>query len=364
MQNFKPENTSAISVGAPCETTSVSTADVAQVTIRDIAKFAGVSAGTISRALKNEPGLTETTRQKVLSAAHHLGYDFSNLRRKRLRRMTFLLHRQHNTAASSPFYSPVLHGAEEACRRQGIVLSFMAIGPANGVTEQLRMHAPDAILCAGFFEPELLAALRSMGKPIVLIDMKLRGYSSVNPDNLMGGYLATRHLIELGRTRIGMISGSLGHYSVRERNKGYRQALFDANLLADPRLEATLAEGVDLETGAYEAMQSLLALAHPPDAVFCYNDSAALVAMRCCLAAGQTVPHDVSIVGFDDISSAVLGHRPLTTLRIDKKELGALGVELLLREQQEPPMERVSPVELIVRASTVCDASRLAKRPG
>lgn len=355
MQNSSKEKRRAESAGDTCETTTVNSTPATPVTIRDIAKFAGVSAGTISRALKNEPGLTETTRQMVLSAAHQLGYDFSNLRRKRLRRLTFLLHRQHNTAASSPFYSPVLHGAEEACRKLGIVLSFMAVGPADGVTEQLRMHAPDAIVCAGFFEPELLAALRSTGKPMVLIDMKLRGYNSVNPDNMMGGYLATKHLISLGRSRIAMISGSLGHYSVRERNKGYREALFEAGMLADPRLEASLADGVDLETGACEAMQALLALPHPPDAVFCYNDSAALVAMRCVLAAGMTVPHDVSIVGFDDISSAVLGHRPLTTLRIDKKELGAMGVDLLLRDQQEPPIERVSPVQLIVRASTVCD---------
>ncbi|MDN4056063.1 LacI family DNA-binding transcriptional regulator [Massilia sp. YIM B02763] len=328
------------------------------VTIRDLAKYAGVSTGTISRALKNEPGLTENTRQMVLSAAHELGYDFCKLRRKRIRRLTFLLHRQHNTATSSPFYSPVLHGAEEACRKQGIVLSFMAVGPADGVNEQLRMHAPDAIVCAGFFEPELLEALRATGKPLVLIDMKLRGYSSVNPDNHMGGYLATRHLLGLGRERVAMISGPLSHYSVRERNRGYRQALFEAGILADPRLDVCLADGVDLETATYEAMQQLLALPHPPDAVFCYNDAAALVAMRCCLAQGLTVPHDVSIVGFDDISSAVLGHRPLTTLRIDKKELGALGVELLLRGVQEPPLEKVSPVELIVRASTVCDDYR------
>jgi DNA-binding LacI/PurR family transcriptional regulator len=74
------------------------------VTIRDIARAAGVSAGTISRALKNEPGLTESTRQMVLETARGLGYDFCKLRPKRLRLLTFLLHRQHNTAASSPFY--------------------------------------------------------------------------------------------------------------------------------------------------------------------------------------------------------------------------------------------------------------------
>ncbi|TWI66496.1 transcriptional regulator, LacI family [Pseudoduganella lurida] len=323
------------------------------VTIRDIARAAGVSAGTISRALKNEPGLTEVTRRMVLNTARDLGYDFCKLRPKRLRRLTFLLHRQHNTAASSPFYSPVLHGAEEACRKQGIVLSFMAVGPADGLVDQLRMHAPDAIVCAGFFEPELLSALRATGKPMVLIDMRLRGYSSVNPDNMMGGYLGTKHLIERGRERVGFICGSLSHYSIRERARGYRQALFEAGILADPRLEAPLPDGVDLEQGAWEAMEALLALPKPPDAVFCYNDSAALVAMRCCLAKGLKVPHDIAIVGFDDISTAVLGHRPLTTLRIDKKALGALGVDLLLGGRTDEVVESIAPVELVVRASTV-----------
>jgi DNA-binding LacI/PurR family transcriptional regulator len=333
----------------------------AAVTIRDIARVAGVSAGTISRALKNEPGLTEATRQMVLEAARKLGYDFCKLRPKRLRRLTFLLHRQHNTASSSPFYSPVLHGAEEACRKQGIVLSFMAVGPADGLIDQIRMHAPDGIVCAGFFEPETLSALRSTGKQLVLIDMKLRGYSSVNPDNMMGGYLATKHLIDTGRTRVGFISGPLAHYSIRERARGYRQALFEEGILADPRLEAGLPDGVDLETGAWEAMEQLLALPHPPDAVFCYNDSAALVAMRCCLAKGLKVPHDIAIVGFDDISTAVLGHRPLTTLRIDKKALGALGVEMLLNGPHSEPVEKIAPVELVVRASTVFDGWRVQK---
>ncbi|HEX7641420.1 MAG TPA: LacI family DNA-binding transcriptional regulator [Burkholderiaceae bacterium] len=324
------------------------------ITVRDVAKAAGVSPGTISRALKNEPGMTEHTRQRVLSTARALGYDISNLRTKRIRRLSFLLHQQHNTASSSPFYSPVLHGAEEACRKRGIVLSFMAVGPADGLIEQIRRHAPDGMICAGFFEPETLGALRGLGKHMVLVDMKMRGYSSVNPDNMMGGYLATKHLIGLGRQRVGFIGGSLSHYSIRERERGYRQALYDAGILADPRLEAILPDGVDTETGTTEAMQSLLSQPNPVDAVFCYNDSAALVAMRCCLAAGLKVPHDVSIVGFDDIANAMLGHRPLTTLSIDKAELGRLGVELLLDGPRDEAVEKISPVRLTVRASTVC----------
>ncbi|MES2127322.1 MAG: LacI family DNA-binding transcriptional regulator [Pseudomonadota bacterium] len=322
------------------------------VTIRDIAKAAGLSSGTISRALKNEGGLTEETRRTVLDLAHSMGYDLGRLRQKKLRRLTFLLHRQHDNTSSSPFYTPVLHGAAEACRKHGIILSFTAVGPVEGVLDQIRLHQSDAILCAGYFEPELLEALRSIGKPLALIDMKLAGYTSANPDNMMGGYLAARHLLDIGRERIGFISGSLAHFSIRERARGLRQALYNAGVLADPRLEVMLQEGDELEHAAREAMETLLALPQPPDAVFCYNDAAALVAMETCQRAGLKVPFDISIVGFDDIAAAAQARTPLTTLSIDKSALGALGVELLLNGQAGEVCERVLPVSLIVREST------------
>src|SRR5213078_1388144 len=132
-------------------------AAVSQVTLRDIAENTGLSIGTVSRALKDQAGMTEDTRSKVRDAALRLGYDFGHLKKGRIRRIAFLLHSQHNTLASSPFFSPVLHGAEEACRREGIVLSFIAVGPAEPVMGLLRLHQPDAFLCAGFFEPEVLA---------------------------------------------------------------------------------------------------------------------------------------------------------------------------------------------------------------
>ena len=101
------------------------------ITFRDLAAATGLSIGTISRALKNQDGLSEETRRQVLKAAQDLGYDFGRLKQPRLRRVTFLLHRQHNTLAGSSFYSPVLHGVEEACRKESVVPSFLAIGPAD-----------------------------------------------------------------------------------------------------------------------------------------------------------------------------------------------------------------------------------------
>ncbi|HVJ40127.1 MAG TPA: LacI family DNA-binding transcriptional regulator [Dongiaceae bacterium] len=324
----------------------------ASVTIRDIARSAGVSVGTVSRALKNQPGLTEETRRQIQAAADRLGYDRSKLQRGRIRRVAFLLHRQHNTLASSPFFSPILHGVEEACRREGIALSFLSLGPADPIADQLRLHHPDALLCAGFFEAELLAVLRQSGKPITLIDAKARGFTSVNPDHRGGAYRATCHLIERGCRRIAYLGGWPAHYSIRERAQGYRQALFDHGILADPRLETFFQPGTDLEQGAQEAMHYLLSLPEPPEAVFAFNDSTALIAMHAAQERGLSVPRDIAFVGFDDITAAALARPPLTTLRIDKEQLGAEGLRLLLQTAPDEITDHVLPVQLIARESS------------
>jgi DNA-binding LacI/PurR family transcriptional regulator len=325
---------------------------VSQVTLRDIAEASGLSIGTVSRALKNQAGMTEATRNRVRETAERLGYDFGQLKKGRIRRIAFLLHSQHNTLASSPFFSPVLHGAEEACRREGVALSFIAVGPAEPVLGLIRLHQPDAILCAGFFEPEVLASLRQVGKPIVLIDMHRRGFTSVNPDNVCGGYLATRHLLRCGRKRIAMLSGSPAHYSIQQRNRGFRQALFDAQVHADPELEVIVPAMGEEEEGVAEAMRSLLALPKRPDAVFCYNDSTALTAMKVCLGEGLRIPQDIAIVGFDDIAASASAIPPLSTVRVDKEALGRAGVELLLHKPDENPSQITLPVDMIVRESS------------
>jgi DNA-binding LacI/PurR family transcriptional regulator len=325
---------------------------VSQATLRDIAAAAGLSIGTVSRALKNQAGMTEETRSLVRETAMRLGYDFGQLKNGRIRRIAFLLHSQHNTLASSPFYSPVLHGAEEACRREGIALSLIAVGPAEPVLGLIRLHQPDAILCAGFFEPEVLTALEQVGKPMVLVDMHRRGFASVNPDNHRGGYLATQHLLRTGRKRIAMLSGSLAHYSIQQRNRGFRQALFDAKVHADPELEVSIPAMGEGDEGVVDAMRSLLNLPARPDAVFCYNDRTALAATKYCLSQGLKVPQDIAIVGFDDIASAATAQPPLSTICVDKEALGRTGVDLLLHKPDEASAQITVPVELIVRHSS------------
>lgn len=325
---------------------------MSQVTLRDIAHATGLSLGTVSRALKNQAGMAEPTRDKVRDAALELGYDFGMLKKGRIRRVAFLLHSQHNTLASSPFYSPVLHGAEEACRDEGIALSFIAVGPAEPVLAQIRLHQPDAIVCAGYFEAEVLAALQQAGKPMVLVDMQRRGFTSVNPDNMHGGYLAAQHLLRSGRKRIAVLSGSLAHYSIQQRNRGFRQALFDAKVLADPDLEVIVPVMDDGDEGVANAMRGLLSLPKGPDAVFCYNDSTALSAIKYCMNEGMKIPHDIAIVGFDDIAAAAAAFPPLSTVRVDKRALGRAGIELLLHAPDDGPSHITVPVEMIVRESS------------
>lgn len=322
-----------------------------EVTIRDIALAAKVSIGTVSRALKNQRGLSDETRRQVREVARQLGYDQARLRTGKARRLVFMIHRHHSSFSLNPFFSQIMHGVEEACREFGVVPTVLSAGPADPVRHLLRLHEPDALLAAGFFEAEVVDLLRGMDLPLALVDFWMPGCRSVNPDNAQGGLLATRHLIQRGYRRIAYLAGSLAHFSIRERERGYRRALFEAGVLADPDLEVTSPPGLDTTQGAEAAMRLLLKLKPRPDAVFAYNDMAALAAIRVCQAAGLRVPEDIAFVGFDDIPAATYGSLGLTTLRVDTEALGRTGVEMVMHGH-DMPMEIVHPVELVVRNSS------------
>jgi DNA-binding LacI/PurR family transcriptional regulator len=330
-------------------------------TIRDVARAASVSIGTVSRALKNQPGLSEATRERVVEVAQRLGYD-SNQLRTRIRRVTFLLHRQHNNFAVSPFFSHVLNGFENACRERRLVPSVLTAGPTQDLAQQMRLHAPDAIAVAGFVEPELLTYLHSLNRPTVLIDLRAPGFRSVNIDNEQGALFAMRHLFSIGRRRVAFIGGSLAHHSIAQRALGYRKAFFEAGLLFDPTLEVNTQPGIAADAAAADAMERMIResraqLKPLPDAVFAYNDAAALAAMRVCIARGIRVPEDIAFVGFDDIPAASQSTPPLSTVTVDKEALGRRGVELLLEDSLEhmdpiDPADTLVPVNFISRASS------------
>lgn len=321
--------------------------------IKDIATMCGVSIAAVSRALKGQPGLSDETRQRILSIAQAEGYDFSRLRSGRIKRLLFLLHREHNIASALPFYSTVMLGVVDVCRENEIAMSFQPIGPDDAISELISLHQPDALICAGYLEPEVLAELRQTALPVALVDLWAADFPCVNPDNFHGGFVATRHLLEQGRTRIAFLGTSQRHYSIRQRVEGYQQALFDAGLMLAPEYRVEVPPVKDIEQALVEGMTKLLALAQPPDAIFAYNDVAALVALRECARRGIRVPEDVAIVGFDDIDAAAWSHPPLSTVAVDKRELGRDAFQLLLNDENERRL--LLPVRLVVRESSTAN---------
>lgn len=321
------------------------------ISLRELADAAGVSVGTASRALKHQGGVSEATRQKVIALAAALGYDRERLQREPLRRVLLLVHHTHATAATSPFYAAIIAGAQTACDKQGIALQPFTTNASGSIRRQIMQQEPDAILCAGFIEPDVLEVIKALGKPLALIDTSAPGLPGVNPDNREGARQMTAALIRAGRQRIAFLSGSLAHHSIRLRERGYRQALFEAGRLADPALEALIAPGVELARGTETALAELLALPERPDAIVAFNDACALILLAACRQRGLRVPEDIAIAGFDDIPAAAPAG--LSTVQVDKAALGAAGVAALLAAAEHlPASETLHPVRLLLRSST------------
>lgn len=165
--------------------------------IKDIAMACGVSIAAVSQALKGQRGLSEETRQRILAIAESEGYDFGRLRSGRIKRLLFLLHREHNIASALPFYSSVMLGVADACRENDIAMSFLPIGPEDSLAELINLHQPDALIAAGYLETETLVELRKLALPVTLVDLWAADFPCVNPDNFHGASL--RHGICLNK---------------------------------------------------------------------------------------------------------------------------------------------------------------------
>lgn len=331
------------------------------VTIRELAEAAGVSIGTVSRALKGQAGLSEQTRAQVLAVAQQLGYDTAKLRTTKPRRMLFLYRRNLGSLLTNDFYSVVLHGAEVACREAGVPLALMSVAASDDIAAQVRRHESDALLGAGYFDPELMEAILKCELPLVLVDHFYPGVRSINDDNLSGAWLATKHLLEGGAERVAAIFGPLEHHSVALRAKGFRRALFEAGRLFDPDYEQTLDPTMDYREAGRKAMRQLLALPQRPDAVFAYNDSTALHAIEVCREEGLHVPEDIRFIGYDDIALSAHSKPPLSTVKVDNEALGNIAARILI-EGDAAQAEALLPVELVIRESSRVAGALVARK--
>ncbi|MBI5303586.1 MAG: LacI family DNA-binding transcriptional regulator [Chloroflexi bacterium] len=326
-----------------------------RVSIKDIAKSAGVSHSTVSRALADSPLIAERTRARIHRIAQKRGYAPNAIARGLVTQQTRAIG-VVVTSIADPFIADVVRGIERVALEQEyrVFLGTSHDEPTREVSlvKALREWRVDGVIVAssrmgGQYQP----LLEEIGAPIVLINNQNaeggHAIHSIAVDDMLGGELATQHLIARGHRVIAYLGGPPDRLSHRERLKGYRRALTRAKIAFDPAL--TLTGTGRVESG--EQVTRLLDL--KPTAIFCYNDMTALGALRALKRAGVAVPREVSLVGYDDIALAAYTDPPLTTICQPKDELGGKAMQMLMQLLSGAPVENIKlAVELIVREST------------
>jgi LacI family transcriptional regulator len=259
---------------------------------------------------------------------------------------------------ANPFFSEITRGAEDAAHKAGysMLLCNAMEDPVREV-EALRtleaQRVDGIVLCSSRLSEEAFNAMLTRLPAVILVNREASSSElrSVCIDDEAGARSATQHLIRSGRRTIAFLAGPPASHSGRRRAQGYQRALSEAGVPVDPALSVVCTPHLE---GGYSAARQLLA-SHPEiDALLCYNDLVAVGALQACAAQGRRVPEDVAVVGCDDILLAGLVTPPLTTLRSDKRALGAEAVRLLLRKLAgcaEGCANVVLQPDLIVRAS-------------
>ncbi len=328
------------------------------VTIRDVAKHAGVGVGTVSRVLNESQSVSETTRRKVLAAINDLDYS-PNLIARRLslgKTMTIGVILPFFT---NPSYVERLRGIESVLwRTQYDLILFNADTSTRRdiyFREAPRRERVDGLLVITHTPTdEDVQRFQEAGVPVVLVDSCHPDLSYVAIDDVEAGYQATRHLIQLGHRKIGFVSDyletALNFRPVRDRHLGYYQALTEAEL---PYRASYHKQGLHGRLEARALARDLLTQPDPPTAVFAYSDTQAIGVIEAARDLGLEVPQDLSVIGFDDIEVAEYWH--LTTIHQPLQESGIRGCQILLNSVGKPleyTHQITLPTHLVVRGTT------------
>ncbi len=333
---------------------------MATTSIRDVAERAGVSVGTVSNVLNNPAKVSPKSVERVQAAIEELGYVRNDAARQLRagRSMTIGL---VVLDVRNPFFTDVARGAEDAAAAHSlsVILGNSDEDSAREAAyldlfEEQRVHG---VLISPFGDiGPRLARLRTRGTPAVMVDRMSRdqNFSSVSVDDVAGGRLATQHLLDTGRRRIAFAGGPFGIRQVSDRLEGARATVasrMDAALEIIELTALTVLEG----RRAGEAIAARPP-AERPDAVFAANDLVAMGLLQALVMQGSIrVPHDIAIIGFDDIDFASAAVVPLSSIRQPSQLIGETAVQLLIEEAADPslaPRQVVFQPELVVRAST------------
>jgi LacI family transcriptional regulator len=324
------------------------------VTLKEVAREANVSPGTVSRVFNNHKNVTAAVRLRVLRAASHVGY-FGRHRQdlysphgnhnsnRELREIGFLYYFDIaiSALAMNPFWSHILHGIESEARKSNIKVTYRAIHELCQTPEMLLTAIYEmklgGILLLGDTDPATIRLLQSTKLPLVLINnyMPAIAVDAVLANNFEGARAAVDYLIDEGHRHIAFIGGPTLDgsrpinifYSIERRAEGYRMSLLDAGLAVNYALYE--AGNLDID-GGYAACKRLIERNDPFSAVFCANDATAIGAIKALREKGYRIPADVSVVGFDDIDMVEHLTPALTTVRINKEAIGSTAVKQLI----------------------------------
>jgi len=320
-----------------------------RVSIKDVAERAGVSATTVSHVLNEVPGkrVNETTRARVHQAAEDLHYRPNGVARSLRLQRSQILALISDEIATTPHAGQIILGAQEAASRHGWLLMLVNSG-GDPDTERaeilaLQQRQVDGFLYATMYHREVEVPEQLRETPTVLLDARTSDphVPWVVPDEVQGGRTATQALLDQGHRRIGFVTNVDDIPATAGRLAGYREALDDAGVIP----EDSLVVAARSETGGgIEAGGALLDRSDPPTAIFCFNDRMAMGVYHAALQRGLRIPHDLSVVGFDNQELIADGLRPgLTTVALPHYEMGAWAVENLIRRIEHPdtPVEQV-----------------------
>lgn len=302
-----------------------------RVTLHDVAAAAGVSKSTVSRILDERlPQSDNDTARRVRQVAVDLGYirdiSASSLRRGKTMAIGVIVPRLTDTVMAM-LYEAIAKACAKSGRIALVATTDDNIDADERAAETLIQRGVDGlILATARTGDDLPDKLEKRGVPHVLA-LRTDGHSpSAIGDDRLGGYLATRHLIDLGHQRIAIIAGPSFASSSRERLAGYKQALEEASIALDPSL--IMESSFSIEAGA-EAAEAIMALDQRPTAIFAVNDNTAIGALSKLTNMGITVPGDISLVGYNDIPIVSHLPTPLTTMRVPFDQIAAAALELL-----------------------------------
>ncbi|MGC8821115.1 MAG: LacI family DNA-binding transcriptional regulator [Fervidobacterium sp.] len=324
------------------------------VTIKDIARAAGVSIITVSRALSNKGYVAQKTKENIIRIAQELGYTrncaASSLRTKHSGIIGVIV-----ADNSNPFYAELVKGIEIEARKNGYSIILINTdrnyeNEVRAIKTLLQRRVDGLIITAIQSQTEDIRELVENHIPNVIVGSKLDGITTnyVYSDDENGGYIAMKYLLETGHKNILFLNGMEYKFAAKMREKGAKKALKEHNKDAKIRVIRSY-EGFD---NAYEIFEKYISKTKNFDAVICYNDIYALAVLKVLKEKSIKVPEDVSLLGFDDIQFASIVTPSLTTVRVDKLKLGAEAFNSLIKTIKEKIVtELVVPVELIKRES-------------